>query len=543
MNAAYWLNTAWMWKCRRELAKFQRATQAVGEAQGAVLREIVKKNAQSEFGRAHGFANITSVEDFQRRVPLASYENFSATIDRVAAGEKAVLSTEPVQLLEPTSGSSSGAKLIPYTASLRAQFQRGIDAWLGDLLHAYPTVRQGRAYWSISPALGIRRTSSGGIPIGFDDDTAYLGGIERLAVKRLLAVPPELAKANDLDQFRYQTLLYLLAAEDLALISIWSPTFLTVLLSQLEQRGAELCRDLQLQSRVKRLSERAMDVARVIESHLSLAQKLQRIWPRLALISCWADGASARYCDELRALCPHVKFQPKGLLSTEGFVSLPLAHRDGAALALRSHFFEFIDERGDLRFAHELDSGGVYQVVMTTGGGLYRYRSGDVVEVVGFEHQCPLLRFVGRGDGVCDRVGEKLCEAQVRRALEATFAEQDLAPQFAMLVSVNAPRPSYRLYLQGRNGELTAAKLAAVRAGLDSRLAENPYYDHAVRIGQLTKLQVHGLSSGAESAWSIYERECLKRGQKLGDIKPMALHSGAGWSECFEPLTQVRVPD
>lgn len=69
-------------------------------------------------------------------------------------------------------------------------------------------------------------------------------------------------------------------------------------------------------------------------------------------------------------------------------------------------------------------------------------------------------------------------------------------------------------------------------------LVQNPYYDHAVRIGQLAKLEVHGLSSGAEPAWRVYERECLRRGQRLGDIKPMVLHNGSGWAECFERLTE-----
>jgi hypothetical protein len=545
MNPAYWLNTAWMLKCRLELAKFRRASQSVEATQAALLREILENNARSEFGRIHGFAGIRSAAEFQQRVPLAGYEDFSEKIERISAGERDVLTADTVDLLEPTSGSSGAVKLIPYTASLRLQFQRGIDAWLGDLLNAFPAVRYGRAYWSISPALGIQRKSRGGIPIGFDDDTAYLGRGERRALKHLLAVPPELAKITDLDQFRYQTLLHMLAAEDLSLISIWSPTFLTAILSQLQLRSADICRDLragQFQHRSRRLGQRADELDNIFASDPPLAEKLQRIWPRLALISCWADGASARYCTELKALFPHAEFQPKGLLSTEGFVSFPLARR-GAALALRSHFFEFVDDRGEQKLAHELERGGIYQVVMTTGGGLYRYRSGDVVEVVGFENQCPILRFFGRSDGVCDRVGEKLSEAEVRRALETAFAAHNLAPQFAMVVPVETPQRSYRLYLQGRNGELTAAKLAAVRTGVEALLAKNPYYDHAVRFGQLGRLEVRGLSSSGAPAWQIYERECLKRGQKLGDIKPLVLHGGSGWAECFEPLTGAQTTE
>ena len=60
--------------------------------------------------------------------------------------------------------------------------------------------------------------------------------------------------------------------------------------------------------------------------------------------------------------------------------------------------------------------------MVTTGGGLYRYQLHDEVEVVDFENECPLVRFVGKSDRVCDLVGEKLADAHVRGALERIFA-------------------------------------------------------------------------------------------------------------------------
>ena len=57
-------------------------------------------------------------------------------------------------------------------------------------------------------------------------------------------------------------------------------------------------------------------------------------------------------------------------------------------------------------------------MVVTTGGGLYRYPLRDVVEVVGFVNECPLLRFVGRARRVSDLVGEKLDESHVSRILQ-----------------------------------------------------------------------------------------------------------------------------
>ena len=50
----------------------------------------------------------------------------------------------------------------------------------------------------------------------------------------------------------------------------------------------------------------------------------EALWPRLVLVSCWADAAASDSAASLRRRLPHARLQPKGLLATEGVVSLPL---------------------------------------------------------------------------------------------------------------------------------------------------------------------------------------------------------------------------
>ena len=244
MSLAYWLNTAWMWSCRRETRAFRVATNSVAKTQHAVLREIVSKNANSTFGRQHDFHSVRRAADWRQRVPLSNYEEYVAAVERIVGGQANVLTVEPVELLEPTSGSTDGEKLIPYTASLRHQFQRAVAVWIADVMRRRPAIRHGRAYWSISPAWGPARTTDGGIPIGFDDDAAYLSRMERMFLKHLLVMPPEIIRLTSIENFRYCTLFHLLAAGDLTLISVWSPTFLTSLLSRLEAWSDRLSDDL-----------------------------------------------------------------------------------------------------------------------------------------------------------------------------------------------------------------------------------------------------------------------------------------------------------
>ena len=519
------LNSVWMATCLRESRAFSSATKNVAATQAQVLAEIVRDNLDTAFGKSHRFDSISSPTDFQRHVPLAQYEDFAPYIARIAAGESNILTRDPITLLQPTSGTLGGEKLIPYGAPLRRQFQRMIKAWIADLFRNRPAVRAGRAYWSISPAMP-RRNSPGGLPIGFDDDAEYLTAAEQWMARRVVVTPGDAVKEQPIEQFRYTTLLALLHADDLALISIWSPTFLLALLAPLDAWADRLCHDI---ARID--AKRAAQVRKILMSAHTTAERCARLWPRLAVISCWADASSAPCAAELAAIFPHVELQPKGLLATEGCVAFPLVGQPAPALAIRSHFFEFqaVEDPNRISLAHELDVGARYNVIMTTAGGLYRYQLRDTVEVVQRESQCPLLRFIGKADQVCDMVGEKLAEPFVGGVLATIFARRSLRPRFAMLVPI-ASLARYRLYFQL---DAPVDIDAAFPHELDAALAGNPHYAYARKLGQLAPIEVTQLDARGPSAWSIYERELLRRGVRAGNIKPTALDRSMNWPELF----------
>ena len=56
-----------------------------------VLMDIIRNNADTQFGREHGFSQIHSVEDYRRQVPLTDYDTFEPYIRRMMAGEKNLL--------------------------------------------------------------------------------------------------------------------------------------------------------------------------------------------------------------------------------------------------------------------------------------------------------------------------------------------------------------------------------------------------------------------------------------------------------------------
>ena len=540
-------NMLWLGACLPDRAAFQRAAGDVRRSQGRTLWRILQENADTEYGRRYGFAGLRSIREFQRRVPLTSYEDYRAEIERIGRGRENVLTHEPVRLFEPTGGSSGGTKLIPYTDQLKAEFQRGAGSWIAELLLNHRDVWPGQAYWSVTPVTWRTRYTEAGIPIGFEEDTEYLSRMQQLLVGSILAVPPAVKQISDLESFRYVTLLFLLRSCSLSLISVWNPTFLTLLIEQLDgwwpglvvdvrdgtitppvALAPDICRDLQ--SRARPDPRRARELEGIFSAALSRGERHRRIWPSLRLVSCWADGPAKQDTEVLARWLPQATIQPKGLLATEGIVSFPLSGHPGGALAIRSHFFEFLpggNNAARALLAHEIKPGERYSVVITTGGGLYRYQLQDIVEVVGSYQNCPLIEFVGKEDRISDRFGEKLHEHHVAKALAAAFERLQIQPEFSLLSCERFPEGhAYTLYLSA--DRCADGVLSELARDLDERLGENIHYRYCRDLGQLRALRLIPLGPECRDR---YLRGCVERGQRLGDVKPAVLDPNGGWLE------------
>ena len=525
---------AWMSTNIAGYYRYRAALSDPAVTQEAILKHYLRANADTAFGRAHRFPLIRSVDEYQASVPLASYADFSQSIDDIWIGKQAILTRDPVRSLALSSGSVSAAKRIPYTARLQREFRRAIAPWVADLYRGRPQLILGSSYWSITPVARDPTPEPGVIPVGFEEDGEYLGAVWKRLVDATLAVPGAVRFVRDVDAFRYVTLLFLLRRPDLSLVSVWHPSFLTLLLDALPLNWDSLIKDVRggtidppsglpaaierdLRSGLRPNPRRAEELAAVGPEDYTA------IWPRLQLVSCWADGHAAFSLRTLRRMLPGVQIQPKGVLATEAVVTLPF--QGLMPLAVRSHFFEFLRE-GRTYLAHQLVPGEVYSVVVTTGGGLYRYRLEDRIEVDGFVQRTPSLRFLGKEDCVSDLCGEKLNETFVAGALDQACARFRVAPRCALVApDLSGVPQGYTLYL-----ETDAEPPPALSGLLDEYLASNPHYRYCRTLGQLAPVRLFHVTG---SMFSLYLSRCRDLGQRLGDVKPIALSPKAGWSDVF----------
>jgi hypothetical protein len=521
-------NGAWFAASVPEWIRYEQSAANVELTQNRLLQRYLRQNAATEFGKAHDFARIRNWNEYAERVPAGTYDDFCPWIERIADGAPCVLTAERVGLLEPSSGSSGPEKWIPYTKSLQAEFRRAVAVWITRNFADNPGLFRGRAYWSLTPQSPHGEATDSQIPVGFDEDSAYLGGAARRLIDMTLVTRPELRLIPDMDQFWHASLLLLLKCRDLRLISAWHPSFVMLLLQHLQSGWWDLLADLSrgITLPVPYLCIGADPVrSKQLESLDPLVPK--DIWPRLCLISCWGDAHAAGSIRELRALFPGVKIQPKGLVATEAFATL--SFDEFRPLAIRSHFFEFQDDAGDIHPAWDLEAGNAYSLIVTTGGGLYRYRLQDRVEVTGYYREVPSLRFLGKEDNISDFFGEKLTEAFAASALQEAFTQHDLNPQFSMLaMDESGDEPGYTLYIQAA-GEVPLQ----LDRDLEAELRRNPHYDLCIRLGQLRPVLVAPIATGA---YEDFSQRLTKRGMRLGDIKPTSLSRFSDWSSHFSEL-------
>ncbi|MEH1804187.1 GH3 family domain-containing protein [Nostoc sp.] len=426
--------------------------------QTSVQSEICDRLIKSEYGKTLG---IYSVDDWQR-VPIVDYDALEPYLNQKP--QQISLTPEPILFYEKTSGSSGAVKWIPYTQSLRRSFNQMFCVWAHDLIVHGPKFSTGKLYACISPQLNVADSQA------LQDDLDYLDGWLRWFLRPWLVMPNKLNRLHDAKLFKHQLALALLEAENLEIISIWSPSFLQVHLKYIQENQDLLRKELHNQISHHRLQH-------LCKNNIPWMQ----LWPHLKLISCWDSANAADQAQGLRSQFPSVFIQGKGLLATEAPMTIPLIVAGGCVPVLDEVFFEFEDETGSLHGLHELNIGKEYTIILSQKGGLYRYRIGDRIRVTHYYRHTPCLEFLGRHQAVSDLVGEKLQETFVNNALTLLNLQET---NFKSLMPIADP-PHYILLLDSakETPEIIAQQL-------DLALSESYHYKRARSLGQLAPPKV-----------------------------------------------------
>jgi hypothetical protein len=521
---------------RRRLAQFEAATHDPRQVQEALLRGILAHQAATAFGRDHRFDAIRTLEDFRRQLPVAGYEYFEPYIARLRRGETNALLSDPhIHMFALTSGTTAVRKFIPVTQQYLDDYRRGWNIWGLKVFRDHPGVRM-QPILQMSGDPDEFRTESG-VPCGAV--TGLTAQMQKRIIRWLYSVPACVARIKEPRSKYYVTLLLSLPRK-IGMIIAANPSTLINLARTGDQEKESLLRDLYdgtLSSRLDLPADIRAELTRRLRRHPERVRQLEDIvkrtgtlypkdyWPCDCILGNWMGGSVGSYLRHYPRYFGTTPVRDVGLIASEGRMTIPLTDGTPAGvLDVTTHYFEFIPEaEGDspnptVLGAHELKEGAAYFILLTTAFGLYRYHIHDLVRVVGFHNNTPLIEFLSKGAHFANLTGEKLSEYHVTQAMREVLRELDLtltayslAPcwpsdEAANGVSAEFEQPYYGLFIE--QGDLPDASLGQrLVERLEARLRQvNSEYDSKRQSERLGPVRLELVRTGF---WTQWDRQRL----------------------------------
>jgi hypothetical protein len=530
---------AMLWVRITMRAPFLRASRNAAATQEKLLRRILHDNAQTEFGKEHGFAAISSVDLFREKVPVSDYDALSPYIKRQQEGCLALTVAPPV-FYARTSGTTGRHKDIPMTKYGVGQI-RHFKRQLVYSLWSKTNFFKGTVLGFFSP--GIEGTLPNGIPYGSTSGATYESLSPMFAKK--FGIPKEAYTLTDVEA-KYETyaLSVLVFGSTTGVFTV-NPSSLLKVCLLIEQRAKGLLAALvkgdvsdileDTASILPRLREqmrpareaaltRALDAGGVIPPEI--------LWSSLSTLVTWTGGSCGIALDKLKIYLPsRVKVVETGFACSEfsGTVNVD-ADRNICLPMLTDNFYEFV-ERDDrdsnvpkFLTLTELQPGRDYYIFATTTSGLYRYDINDVVRATEGLGNCPGLRFVRKGKGVTNITGEKLSEDQVISAVSAGLRDAGhIVDTFLVLADEHAS--AYRIFIEAPPG----ISLVALSEKIETELRQrNGEYDDKRASGRLHSVKVGRFLEGVGQA---IKARLLKEGVRESQYKPPVLGYWKEWSD------------
>jgi hypothetical protein len=448
--------------------------------QERVLLGLVSKARTTRFGRAHGFAQIRSVADFQRAVPLRTYEEMWNEFFREAYPVFEDL-TWPgrIPFLALTSGTTEGkTKYIPVSAEMLASNRKAAQTMLAYHLESRPDSRlfHGRIFF-----LGGSTDLSEPAPGVFEGDLSGIAAWQLSPLLRPYTFPPlELALETDWDR-KLGALSALSIQEPITLVSGVPGWLLLVFQRALELTGKA-----------------------------SIAE----VWPHLELV-VHGGVKFDPYREAFKTILgsPAIRLQ-ESYPCSEGFI----AFGDPTTGLLRpvfDHglFYEFVptgelQSRSPLRhWLGTAQTGVNYAIVVSTCAGMWAHVIGDTIRFELLDP--PLFTFTGRTRYTLSAFGEHLISEEVERAMayastktDATLRDWHVGPVFL------GGRGFHQFVVEFLQQPVD---LEGFRDALDTELSSrnSDYLAHRARAVALAAPAVIAAQAGSFDSW-------MRRRGKLG---------------------------
>jgi hypothetical protein len=403
------LNTFMTWIFKNRLGQIENFKKNPIEVQLTIFKELIEAGKRTEFGKEFDFASIRNYDDFVKKVPIKDYEGIKPYIDKTMRGAQNVLWNTDIEWFAKSSGTtSSRSKYIPVTTeSLEECHYKGGKDMLSLYVANYPDSKL------------------------FAGKSLTIGG----TLEKNPLNPQGTARAGDISAVIMQNL------------PIWAqfvrtPSLETALMSEWEAKIEKMARET--------MNEDVTCIAGVPTWTIVLLQRILEIKKAKHILEVWPNveiffhGAVAfgPYRSLFKELIPSEKMRyMETYNASEGFFGLQDQKDSDELLLLLDYgiFYEFIpmedwlSENPKVIPLWEVEEEVNYAMVISTNGGLWRYKIGDTLK---FTSTKPYrFRISGRTKHFLNAFGEEVIVENAEKAIqyaaehtEATIANFTAAP-------------------------------------------------------------------------------------------------------------------
>ena len=385
------VNSVVAWLMKKRIHQIELFLKYPHDVQHDVFQNLIKTARDTEFGKDHGFREITSLQQFQERVPIVGYEEFFPYIDRLLHGEQNVLWPSNIKWFAKSSGTTNAkSKYIPVSqeALEDCHFKGGKDM-LSIYVNNYPETR---LFTGKNLAVG----GSQQINQLDKNSESFTGDVSAVLMKNL----PFWAQFS-----RTPSL-------DIALMDDWEAKV---------EKIARTTLDVNVTCMTGVPTWTIMILQRILE--LKQASHIREVWPNLEVFFHGAVSFTP-YRELFKKLIPSDEMHyMETYNATEGFFGIQDLTGSTEMLLMLDYgiFYEFIPME-EINLDHpktlsisEVEVDKNYAVVISTNSGLWRYKIGDTIR---FTSTLP-YRFVitGRTKHFINAFGEELVIENAEQAL------------------------------------------------------------------------------------------------------------------------------
>ncbi len=416
-----------------------------GAAQEACLRKILHRCRNTLYGKDYGFADITSIEEFQQRVPITTIDSMQPYIARCAKGEQNILFPDKILCFIRSSGTTGDPKYFPLGEYRVGEYARErARGGLFYIIHGeHYDLLDGASIFIHSPPKTEEKcgvydvgVASGAFYAAYSSMTQNQWFLREMGNSTIPT--PEVNAIHDWEKKVYLTARLAVAA-DVRMAAGVTAEVVSLLRKINTEFYDQLLADPELDPQTK-AKLRCVSKNRVIN--------LQELWPNFTIF-CASSVSVTPFRRIIQNLLGDVEIWDT-YNAAEGTGGLQI-YPDGGIVPIVDHtFFEFkptnVEDAKPIPIS-DVQINTPYQILMTNHGGFYRYKLGDVVTFASLNP--PEFGEITRMKAVLNLVGERLREELLLRALDYACQQQGTSfVECALLPEVTTDFTRYQLFVE-----------------------------------------------------------------------------------------------